>query len=233
MANSRSATSPSSTLLPGTVTGHDRRMTRLPTLHGPSIRLEPLAARHDEAVLATAADPLIWRHTPLGGSPETYLAAAHKAQASGEHAVFVVIDAPSDAVIGMTRLFDVDEEHRRCEIGYTWYVPRLWGGAVNPQAKLLLLSLAFENRGMRRVQLKTDHENLRSQAAIAKLGAVREGILRAHMVRPDGSRRDTVMFSVTDDEWPAVKAGLEARVATLQTGESPEVPPHPRGGGDP
>jgi RimJ/RimL family protein N-acetyltransferase len=191
-------------------------MLTAPVLNGPSIRLEPLAIGHDAAILAAAADPAIWRHTPLGGSVGEYLAAAHLAHAGGEHHVFVVIEAGTRTVVGMTRLFDIDEGHRRCEIGFTWYVPRAWGTAVNPQAKLLLMRHAFEEWGMRRVQLKTDHENLRSQAAIAKLGAIREGVLRAHMVRPDGSRRDTVMFSVTDDEWPAVKAGLERRIGGVK-----------------
>ena len=91
----------------------------------------------------------------------------------------------------------------------------IWGSAVNPEAKLLLLAHCFETWGARRVQFKTDHENLRSQAAIAKLGAVREGVLRAHMIRPDGSRRDSVIYSITREEWPAIRTGLEERLGSL------------------
>jgi RimJ/RimL family protein N-acetyltransferase len=112
----------------------------------------------------------------------------------------------------MSRLFEIDAMHRRCEIGYTWYIPEVWGTSVNPEAKFLLLTHCFETWGAARVQFKTDHENLRSQAAIAKLGAVKEGVLRAHMIRPDGTQRDSVIYSITREEWPGVKAGLKARL---------------------
>ena len=92
-------------------------------------------------------------------------------------------------------------------------MPEFWGTVVNPEAKLLLLGHAFDGWGARRVQFKVHHANLRSQAAVEKLGAVREGVLRAHMIQPDGSRRDSVVFSIIREEWPAVKAGLEARLA--------------------
>jgi RimJ/RimL family protein N-acetyltransferase len=105
--------------------------------------------------------------------------------------------------------------HRRVEIGHTWYRPEVWASQVNPASKLALLTYAFETLGLNRVELKTDNLNLRSQAAIAKLGARREGVFRAHMVRRDGSRRDSVYFSVVQSDWPAVRARLTARLAAF------------------
>jgi len=129
--------------------------------------------------------------------------------------VFTVIDRATNRIVGSTRYMDIQAEHRGVEIGWTWYAPEVWGTAVNPECKLLLLTHAFEEWGAVRVMLKTDHRNARSQAAIRKLGAVYEGTLRQHRVRPDGTLRDTVVFSILDREWPAVRAGLYARLQAL------------------
>ena len=134
-------------------------------------------------------------------------------QARGEAVAFAIIEVASGEAVGGTVLFDYSEAHKRVEIGYTWHARRVWRTAVNTEAKRLLLQHAFETLAMNRVQLKTDARNERSQAAIARLGAVREGVWRAHMVMPDGWVRDTVMFSIIATEWPAVKAGLEAKLA--------------------
>jgi len=182
-------------------------------LTGRYVRLEPLAQAHVEALSTAAADPRIWRHSAFAENAETYFGDALRAAEAGEQVPFVVRLLADGRLVGMSRVFDMDAHHRRCEIGYTWYVPEVWGTAVNPEAKLLLLRHCFEGWGARRVQFKTDHENLRSQAAIAKLGAVREGVLRAHMIRPDGSRRDSVIYSITREDWPAVREALEARLA--------------------
>lgn len=120
-------------------------------------------------------------------------------------------------VIGTTSLGDTSLEHQRTHLGWTAYTPAAWGTAVNPECKLLLLTHAFEECGFGRVKIQTDSINLRSQAAIAKLGATREGVLRRHMVRPDGTTRDTVVFGITIDDWPSVKARLEQRVADPST----------------
>ena len=118
--------------------------------------------------------------------------------------------------IGITCFLDIRPAHRALEIGFTW-LGRTWqGGAANPEAKLLQLRHAFEVLEAVRVQLKTDLRNLQSQHAIEKLGAVREGVLRKQMVLPDGHVRDTVMYAITDDEWPRVRDGLEARLADLR-----------------
>jgi RimJ/RimL family protein N-acetyltransferase len=127
--------------------------------------------------------------------------------------MYVVRDASSGDVIGTSSLGDTILEHERTHIGWTAYTPSVWATAVNPESKLLLLAHAFDDCGFGRVKIQTDSINHRSQAAIAKLGATREGVLRRHMVRPDGSTRDTVVFSITVDEWPSVKARLESRLA--------------------
>jgi len=113
----------------------------------------------------------------------------------------------------MTRYLNIEEPHRKLEIGSTWYEPSVWAGAVNPECKLLLMRHAFERLGFNRVEYKTDLRNARSRAAILKLGAKQEGILRKHMIMADGHVRDSVYFSVIDEEWPGVKAGLEKRLA--------------------
>jgi len=121
-------------------------------------------------------------------------------------------DLPAGAVVGTTSYLEVVPRDSRGEIGFTVYTPPVWATTVNPECKLLLMAFAFEQLGWQRVELKTDIRNTRSQAAIAKLGAVREGILRQHMRRRDGSLRDTVMYSVVADEWDSVRAGLDARL---------------------
>ena len=132
-----------------------------------------------------------------------------------QRAMYIVRLLDSGRVVGTTSLGDSDLGHERTHIGWTAYTPEVWSTAVNPECKLLLMTHAFEDCGFGRVKIQTDLINTRSQAAIAKLGATREGVLRRHMVRADGSRRDTVVFSVILDEWPDVKAGLEARLAGL------------------
>lgn len=131
----------------------------------------------------------------------------------GECVPFAVIDRAGDQAIGWTAYMDIDAANERLEIGWTWYGRAYWRSAVNTEAKLLLLTHAFEDLGMGRVQLKTDHLNLRSQAAIERIGAQREGVLRRHRRRPDGTWRDTVYFSILAEEWPAAKKRLIARLA--------------------
>jgi len=119
---------------------------------------------------------------------------------------------PAGTIVGTTNLHDVDIQNRHIHLGWTAYTPAAWGTAVNPECKFLLLRHCFEECFFERVKIQTDLMNVRSQEAIARLGAVREGVLRHHMLRADGSWRDTVVFSVLSQEWPAVKAGLLARL---------------------
>jgi RimJ/RimL family protein N-acetyltransferase len=118
----------------------------------------------------------------------------------------------SDRIVGTSSLGEADLVNERVHLGWTAYSPDVWSTAVNPECKLLLMAHAFEDCGFGRVKIQTDGVNVRSQAAIAKLGATREGVLRRHMRRADGTFRDTVVFAVTVDDWPAVRAGLEARL---------------------
>jgi RimJ/RimL family protein N-acetyltransferase len=182
------------------------------TLRGEHVALEPAEQRHHEDLLAAAQDDLVWAWLPWP-RPESEDDVA--AYLEGERAVafpFAQVDAAGGRAIGVTTYRDVDERHRTLEIGGTWIGRPWWRTAINTEAKLLFIGHAFETLGANRVALKTDIRNERSQAAIARLGAKREGVLRHQYVRPDGSLRDTVMFSIVPDEWPAVKARLQARL---------------------
>ncbi len=188
------------------------------TLTGRHVRLEPLSAAHHAALESGGAVPEVWRwmtflHADPRAAVREWCATLGALQARGEAAAFAIVETASGQPVGGTALFDHSEAHRRAEIGYTWHTPRVWRTAVNTEAKLLLLGHAFGTLGLNRVQLKTDARNVRSQAAIARLGAVREGVWRAHMVLPDGWVRDSVVFSIIAAEWPAVRTRLAERLA--------------------
>jgi RimJ/RimL family protein N-acetyltransferase len=170
------------------------------TLTGRTVRLEPLAAGHHAALERCGAEAEVWRWTG-------FLHADPRESVRGWCATLGAMQARGEAV-GGTTLFDYSAANRRVEIGYTWLARSAWRTAVNTEAKALLLGHAFETVGCGRVQLKTDARNERSQAAIARIGAVREGVLRSHLVMPDGFVRDSVMFSVVAGEWPGVKERL-------------------------
>jgi RimJ/RimL family protein N-acetyltransferase len=184
------------------------------------VRLEPLAEGHRDGLARAADDPRIWTHMPAdasGAGFTDWFEGSLQTALAGREAVWAVRSLGDDALVGSTRYLAIEPAHRRLEIGHTWYAPSEWGGAVNPACKLALMRHAFETLGFNRVEFKTDNRNLRSQAAIARLGAVREGVLRAHMVRRDGTLRDSVYFSVVQGEWPVVRDGLTARLADLLT----------------
>jgi RimJ/RimL family protein N-acetyltransferase len=186
-------------------------------LRGSHVRLEPLSQLHAPDLLQAAADPLIWRWLPERVESEAdlrrWIDAALAAQAAGSEYPFAVIDQASGRAVGSTRYMDVTRANRGVEVGWTWYRPADWGGPVNPEAKLLLLGHAFEAWGAIRLYLKTDSLNERSRAAILKLGASFEGDLRNHRIRLDGSYRHSSYYSILDSEWPAVRKGLEERLA--------------------
>ena len=179
------------------------------SLHGGAIALEPLTASH-HAGLRAAADGETFRYfaTPDFGS---WLAKAVADTAKGTRICLVLRNLADGAILGSTSYFDIAEKDGRVEIGSTWYGARARGTAVNPQAKLLLLRNAFE-AGYHCVVLRTDAKNARSRAAILKLGAKQDGILRAAVWMPQGYFRDSVFFSILAEEWPAVRAGLEQRL---------------------
>jgi RimJ/RimL family protein N-acetyltransferase len=189
-----------------------------PILLAARVRLEPLEEAHREGLARAADDPQIWAHLPHDGAGagfDAWFDTSLRLAEAGREAVWAVRSLSDGALVGSTRYLAIEPAHRRLEIGYTWYAPRVWRTQVNPACKLALMRYAFETLGCNRVELKTDHLNLRSQAAIAALGATREGVLRAHMLRRDGSLRDSVYFSVVRSEWPAVRQRLTARLAAF------------------
>jgi RimJ/RimL family protein N-acetyltransferase len=181
-------------------------------LEGTRVALLPMQESHITGLTEAAADPNIWAYmTPLlrSAAVEQFVYQALDEQKAGLGIPYSVYDKQSDTFVGSTRLFDISASHRNLEIGHTWYNPLVWRTRVNTECKYLLLNHCFESLDLLRVQLKTDLRNERSQAAIARLGAQREGILRQHRVLHDGYIRDTVMFSIINTEWPDVRQRLE------------------------
>ncbi|MEV6925347.1 GNAT family protein [Dactylosporangium sp. NPDC051485] len=197
----------------------------MPVLSGRLVRLEPLAIEHAPGYLAAAGTPMqsaeIFRwQSPPGGAltaPVTvedaarHITAALAARARGQRFAYAQLDARTGEFAGTTSLADLDPVQRSVTIGYTWLGQRWWGTGLNAEAKLLLMDYAFEALGAVRVVWVTDIRNSRAQAAIERLGAVREGVLRKHRRRADGTWRDTVLYAMLDDDWPTAKQALTAR----------------------
>lgn len=187
-------------------------------LVGRHVRLEPLERRHLPALLAAAADPELfqWYVTPPLGDPAEmtkWLEARLQGVADGTEVAWATVRVTDSRVVGATTYLDIRRVNRGLEIGNTWLAKEAQRTPLNTEAKLLQLTHAFEQLGAVRVQLKTDERNLRSRAAIARLGCTFEGILRKYQARYDGFVRNTAMFSLTAEEWPAAKARLAARLA--------------------
>jgi N-acetyltransferase len=189
------------------------------TLEGAHVRLEPLALAHAPALLeAIQADLSIWQwltSEPPADLPavQALIDSALEAQAAGKELPFAQVSRAEGRAVGSTRYLDIKRRDRGLEIGWT-FLGRPWQRtAINTEAKYLLLRHAFESLGIARVQLKTDARNTQSQAAIARIGGVREGVLRRYQTTRGGGLRDTVMYSILADEWPAVKGRLEARLS--------------------
>lgn len=187
------------------------------TLEGQHVRLEPLTTGHAQALYQAAADGELWRSrvTVVPASPDAagaYVEEALAGQVQGRYLPFVVIQKASGRVVGTTRYRAIERAHFRLEIGSTWLAASVQRTAVNTEAKYLLLRHAFEQLRCCRVELLTDVLNEQSRAAIARLGATQEGILRHHMIMPDGRHRDTACYSIIQPEWPSIKAGLETRM---------------------
>lgn len=186
-------------------------------LEGRVVRLEPLAERHVAGLWAAAQEPSIWRWIAVRADSEAAIReivdGAGRSLAAGAGLGFAQIARATDEVMGSTSYLAADLAHRRIEVGATWLHPRFQRSGANTEAKLLLLRHAFEALGCRRVEFKTDAANRASRAALVRIGACEEGTLRSHMVRFDGSRRDSVYFSVLDTEWPQVREHLEALLA--------------------
>jgi RimJ/RimL family protein N-acetyltransferase len=185
-------------------------------LRGRFVVLEPLEDRHHADLIRAATDPDLWRYIPIDANKgfASRLPWLIEEMAKGRQIVFVVRRLSDGAVVGSTSYLAIAPADARVEIGFTWYVAGAQGGAVNPEAKYLLLSNAF-GADYNRVEFKTDAKNLRSRAALRKLGAREEGILRGHMWMPQGYFRDSAYFSILAAEWPEVKAQLETRLAAF------------------
>jgi N-acetyltransferase len=185
-------------------------------LEGRYVRLVPLSHDHVPALCEIGIDPEIWRWTPTAvatpADMHRYVAEGLAERDAGRAVPFTQIEVATNQVVGCTRLANIDHAHARAEIGWTWLGRRWQRTAINTEAKLLLFTYAFEVMSCRRVELKTDALNEQSRRAIARLGAVQEGIFRRHMITANGRSRDTVYFSVIDDEWPAVRNGLRNRL---------------------
>jgi N-acetyltransferase len=183
------------------------------TLRGSVVALEPMRMDHVDALTRVGLDPELWRWIPSSVSSaeemRRYVATALDEQRRGVSLPFVIITRGTEQVVGSTRYGNIDLANRRLEIGWTWVTAAHQRTAVNTEAKLLLLTHAFERLQVNRVELKTDALNLKSRAAITRLGAIEEGTLRKHLVTSTGRIRDTVYFSIIDSEWPAVKRRLE------------------------
>jgi RimJ/RimL family protein N-acetyltransferase len=187
------------------------------TLEGHGVRLEPLSPAHGEGLAAAAADGRLWElwftSVPEPGRVEAWVAAALAGQQAGHMLAWAVRDVKTGAVIGSTRYHDIVAAIDRVEIGYTWYGQRWQRTHVNTACKLLLLAHAFEGLGCGVVGLRTDRFNVRSQRAIEALGAHKDGVLRHHQARRDGTVRDSVMYSILAAEWPDVRRHLQLRLA--------------------
>ena len=183
-------------------------------LDGEFVRLEPLEERHRALLRPAAQHPEIFTVTTSAFGPhyDPYIDLALKRSDGVHELAFAVFDKGQGRHVGMTRYLNIEEAHRKLEIGATWYEPSVWAGTVNPECKLLLMCHAFETLKFLRVEYKTDARNARSRAAILKLGATQEGTFRKHMIMADGHVRDSVYFSIVDDDWPGVKAGLQKRL---------------------
>jgi len=184
-------------------------------LTGSVVRLEPMRPQHAQALLEVGQDHSNWMYmlaNPSGSlaSMQAWVNYAVTEMEHGRALPFVIIQQSSERIVGSTRCWNIMAEDHGLEIGTTWLMPEVRRTAINTECKYLLLRHAFETLEAIRVQLKTDSRNLRSQRAIERLGAMKEGVLRNHMIMPDGQYRHSVYYSVIKQEWPAVKARLEA-----------------------
>ncbi|MFM0342742.1 GNAT family N-acetyltransferase [Paraburkholderia sp. RL17-347-BIC-D] len=187
------------------------------TLTGKTVELRPLQRDHAQGLLDAAADGQLWNMkltvVPGPGSIDSYIATALEGRAAGTVMPFVIARRDTGALVGSTRFWKIDRVNRKLEIGHTWLSESVQRSAVNTEAKYLLLCHAFEAMQCVRVQFTTDELNEKSRAAILRIGAKQEGVVRHERIMPDGRKRNSVRFSIIDEEWDEVKAMLEAKLA--------------------
>jgi RimJ/RimL family protein N-acetyltransferase len=198
------------------MSGVDGFWTYPVSLAGRHVRLEPLAREHGDALRAAMADGELWRlwytTVPAPDGVDAYIDTALRGQAEGTDLPFVVRDG-AGTIVGSTRYCRIEQANRRLEIGYTWYASRVQRTALNTEAKRLLLGHAFDTLGAIAVEFRTHWFNMASRAAIARLGAKQDGVLRNSSRHPDGSFRDTVVFSIIESEWPTVRQHLDFQLS--------------------
>lgn len=186
------------------------------TLEGEVVRLEPLAAEHADALAGVGLHPELWRLQPepleTADDMRRYVERALAAQRDGTCLPFVIVQQSSGQIIGTTRYMDIALAHKRLEIGATWLTPAAQRSGANTEAKFLLLQHAFETIGIIRVVFKTELGNTQSRQAILRIGGVEEGVFRKHLIAQSGRTRDMVYYAILDEDWPAVKARLQARM---------------------
>lgn len=186
------------------------------------VKLEPLSMDHvDDLLKHGTINEAVWDYLPYNawqerGDAEAFVDGALREQQEGSRIPFAIIDLASGEAIGSSSYGAIRKLHRSVEIGWTWVSPKFQRTAVNTACKWLLLTHAFEEMGCIRVELKTDQRNIKSQTAIARLGAKKEGVFRNHMILPDGFIRDSVYYSIIDSEWPEVKARLENMLEAIK-----------------
>lgn len=188
-----------------------------PTLTGQSVELRPLQAGHASDLVAAAADGELWNLkvtvVPGADTIDSYIATALQGRDAGTVMPFVIVARETNRIVGSTRFWKIDRANRKLEIGHTWLSASAQRSRANTEAKYLLLTLAFEVMHCVRVQFTTDELNEKSRAAILRIGAKQEGVVRHERIMPDGRKRNSVRFSIIDTEWPQVKAMLERRLA--------------------
>ncbi|SDI41405.1 Protein N-acetyltransferase, RimJ/RimL family [Paraburkholderia phenazinium] len=191
-----------------------------PVLRGRNVVVEPLQLSHEHALIAAAADGELWNLTltvvPTAETMARYIERAMAGRSAGTVMPFVIVRREDQRVVGSTRFWKIDRHNRKLEIGQTWLSASVQRSGVNTEAKFLLLRHAFEVMDCVRVQFTTDELNEKSRAAILRIGARQEGIVRHERIMPDGLKRNSVRFSIIDTEWPEVRAGLEQKMARTE-----------------
>ncbi|MEC1550773.1 GNAT family N-acetyltransferase [Bacillus rugosus] len=185
-------------------------------LTGKQVQVVPMDKSHIQGLYEAANDENIWTHLPKTITTlhdmEAFVEEALQTKESGAECPFVIIHRETGKIVGTTRFLYMSSASRSLEIGWTWFHPSVWGTSFNTECKYVLLQYCFEQLNTIRVQFKTDERNIRSQKAIERLGAVREGTLRNQMIRKDGTFRNSVFYSIIDSDWPSVKQHLEQRL---------------------
>lgn len=186
------------------------------TIQNEVVQLVPMDKCHIEGIYIAAQDPRIWEHMSVEllsrENVVEYVKDAMKKREMKTDFPFVIIHRKTNEIVGATWYMDISMQHKRLEIGSTWLNPKVWRTNINTNCKYLLLQYGFEKLEMQRIQIKTGHENIRSQKAIERIGAVKEGILRNHMMKKEGTIRHTVMYSITKEEWETVKKRFECEL---------------------